>query len=195
VSHLYWHRGLADIEPISVKENFDLIPGNLELYRMDMASGQGREFRVQRFLEEINAKDKYDFIIIDTPPTPSPWMFSALIASDYYIVPVKPEPLSRTGVDLLKGVIERISKNYGKDIKCIGVVLTIAEPHHKVFQETVEYFDNNELWKGKRFNNILLKRTKISSAQGKQKLILEVGDVDSKKNLAGIVNEMLKKIE
>jgi chromosome partitioning protein len=78
---------LKDIKPWNIKPRFDLIPGDLELYRLEMGGGQGREQRLKRYLEAINAKEIYDFVIIDTPPTPSHWMMAALLASDGYLVP------------------------------------------------------------------------------------------------------------
>jgi len=73
---------LADIKPWHIKAGFDLIPGDLELYRLEMGAGQGREQRLKRYLEAIKATENYDFVIIDTPPTPSHWMMAALLASD-----------------------------------------------------------------------------------------------------------------
>jgi chromosome partitioning protein len=61
---------LADIKPWHIKEGFDLIPGDLELYRLEMGAGQGREQRLKRYLEAIKATENYDFVIIDTPPHP-----------------------------------------------------------------------------------------------------------------------------
>lgn len=87
-----------------------LLAGDLELYRLEMNQGAGRERRLKRFIEICEARDDFDFVIIDTPPTPSTWMTAALFASDYYVIPVRPEPISRTGVDLLKGVVDRIYK-------------------------------------------------------------------------------------
>jgi chromosome partitioning protein len=118
---------LKDIKPWNIKRGFDLVPGDLELYRLEMGGGHGREQRLKRYLEAINAKDIYDFVIIDTPPTPSHWMMAALLASDGYLVPVKPEPLSRTG-DLLRGVVERCSQNFGHPIECWASCLLLLKP-------------------------------------------------------------------
>lgn len=87
-----------------VKSGFDIIPGDLEIYRIDMAAGHGKEMRLKRYLEKVEGI--YDYVIIDTPPTPSHYMMSSLVASDYYLVPVRPEPLSRVGIDLLRGCLE-----------------------------------------------------------------------------------------
>jgi chromosome partitioning protein len=186
---------LKDIKPWQIKSGFDLIAGDLELYRLEMGGGQGREQRLKRYIEAIAARETYDFVIIDTPPTPSHWMMAALLASDSYIVPVKPEPLSRTGIDLLRGVVERCSQNYGHPIECLGVVLTIVETNTIVFRDAKAFLDTNATWQGKRFQNVLPKRTAIALAQGAQQLILDGNDAEASRALAGIGREFLEKFE
>ena len=46
---------LEDIEPWSIRDGFDIIPGDLELYRLDGTAGQGREQRLKRYLEKSKA--------------------------------------------------------------------------------------------------------------------------------------------
>jgi chromosome partitioning protein len=130
-----------------------------------MGSGQGREYRLKRYLQAIKADEVYDLVIIDTPPTPSHWMIAGLLASTYYLVPVKPEPLSRTGIDLLRGVVERCSQNYGHPLDCIGVVLTIVETNTVVYREAKQFLDTNPIWTKKRFEHALPKRTALAAAQ------------------------------
>lgn len=180
---------LKDIKPWNIKNGFDLVPGDLELYRLEMSAGQGREQRLKRYLEAIDADNTYDFVIVDTPPTPSHWMTAALLASEGYIVPVKPEPLSRTGIDLLRGVVERFSQNYGHPIECLGVVLTIVETNTVVYREAVEFLDKNPVWAGKRYSSALPKRTALARAQGRQALILDLDDIGLKRGIAGIAKE------
>src|SRR5690606_18207835 len=110
-------RPLSDIEPIQVKYMVDLLPGNLDLYRIEMAPGEGRENRLKAFLDALKNKDIYDYIIIDTPPTPSVWMTSAVIASDYYVIPVPPDPISLTGLDLLRAIIKEKSESFNLHIR------------------------------------------------------------------------------
>ena len=110
---------LEDVKPWRVRDGFDIIPGDLELYRLEMGGGQGREKRLKRYLEKTKAEERYDYVIVDTPPTPSHWMIAGLLAADAYLVPVKPEPLSRVGIDLLRGVINRCTENHGQEIECL----------------------------------------------------------------------------
>ncbi|SOE00297.1 ParA family protein [Caenispirillum bisanense] len=187
-------RPLEEISPTVAKDRLHIIIGDLELYRLEMGTGQGREQRLKRYLDATKAKEKYDYVIIDTPPTPSAWMMSALIASDYYLVPVKPEPLSTTGIDLLRGVIHRCSENFGHPISLLGVVLTIAEINTNVFREAKSFLDGNDVWRGKRFNAHLPKRTAIARGQFSQQQILDLQDAESKRLLANVAKEFLERI-
>ncbi|RJO60679.1 ParA family protein [candidate division WS5 bacterium] len=185
---------IESITPRTIKDNFDLMPGNLELYRLDTRSVQGRENRLKLFANHLRRHSTYNYIIIDTPPTPSTWMTSALLASDYYIIPLKPEPLSTTGIDLLKGVVERTTRNFSVDLKCLGVVITIAEEATIVYRNTVHFLDNNNVWRGKRFQNALPKRTEIAREQANQRLILDLDDSAAKLAITAIVREIIERI-
>ncbi|MGF1727708.1 AAA family ATPase [Photobacterium nomapromontoriensis] len=185
---------LENILPMQYKNNMYLLPGALDLYRLDMSAGQGREHRLKRYINTIKELGQYDLVIIDTPPTPSTWMSAALIASDYYLVPVKPEPLSVTGIDLLRNVINRVKENYSLSIECLGVVLTIVDERETVYKNAKDYLDSASFWKGKRFNKSLLKRTEVARLQGNQKLILDTGDPKLKMAIADITKEALKKL-
>lgn len=99
---------MKDITPVAIKDNLHIIPGSLGLYKIEMKPGEGVENRLKKYLK-LREND-YDYVIIDTPPTPSVWMSSALIASNYYLIPVKPDPLSITGIDLLDSIISEKEK-------------------------------------------------------------------------------------
>jgi len=186
---------LDNVKPWTFRPGFDLIPGDLEIYRVDMGSGQGKELRLKRYVEKIAQKGVYDIIIIDTPPTPSHYMMAALLASKHYLVPVKPEPLSRVGIDLLRGVIDRTSENHGHDIECIGVVVTLADARTKVYREGLKFLDNNALWKNKRYKGVLPHRTAVAREQGNQTLILDIGESGSMLALTTITNELVTRLD
>lgn len=185
---------LKDITPITIKKQLDLLPGNLNLYKLDMAGGTGRENRLKKYLEVSNAADTYDFVLIDTPPTPSIWMTSALIASNYYVIPVKPDPISFTGIDLLNSVIEDLEDNLPIKIKCAGVVLTLAEEMTTVYKKCRTYLETHEAWKKYLIEECLPKRTEIARDQASQNLIPTGANSDTALRLKKIVDELLKRI-
>ena len=184
---------LEDIIPIKINSNLDLIPGALDLYKIEMSAGEGKEFGIKQYLTCVI--DKYEYVIIDTPPTPSVWMTSALLASDYYLIPTKADPISMTGIDLLHTIIDSKSRRYGlSNLKCCGLVLTVVERRTKVFNDAVTNLKGNDRWKNKLFAHSLIKRTSMAAEQLNQSFILDMNDSKIKSDLNSIVIEMLKKI-
>ena len=182
---------LKDIEPFHFSDNLHILPGNLELYKLDMASGTGRENRLKQYLRELNKKNKYDFVLIDTPPTPSVWMTSALIASDYYLIPVKPDPISFVGIDLLENIIEQKRDSYDLQIKCIGLVVTMVDRQDStIFRDAISFVRENARWKSLLYKKHLPKRTEIAKLQLQKQFILDSKDTTIKTSLAGIVSEL-----
>ena len=98
---------------LKANRNLDFIPGDLKLIKVETGRN-GQEMRLNRFIREYELKEKYDFIFVDCPPTNSLWTLSAVVASDYYIMPVKPDYLSSVGLSLFKSVIGELIKNYYK---------------------------------------------------------------------------------
>ena len=184
----------SDIKPVKILENLFMLPGNLNLYQIEISAGSGKENRLKKYLDEINKIYHFDFVIIDTPPTPSIWMVSALLASDYYIIPVKPDPLSYTGIELLQNIISRKKGDLDLSIKCMGIVLTIVEEGTIVFNKCMETIGKKKQLKDLLYKKYLKKRTDIAKFQLNQQFILDQSKDDIKLSLTGIVQEMLKRI-
>jgi chromosome partitioning protein len=183
---------LKTISPYVSKRGFHLIPSKLDLFRYEMAAGQGKEMRLKNYLKIVS--NDYDICIIDSPPTPSAWMASALIASDYYLIPVKPDPISMTGIDLLEGIINEKRDNYGCDCTCCGVVLTMTEQNTKVFTQALGYFKSSQKWKKYLYKKTLPKRTDIPRGQLSNIFIRDLENSSLKNDFAGIVQEFLERV-
>jgi chromosome partitioning protein len=172
------------------------LPGNIDLYRLEMIAGEGREFSLKRYIDEALAPQDIDYVIIDTPPTPSMWMTSALIASDHYVIPVRPDPLSMIGIDLLRSIIERRRKTYGLKITGLGVVFTMVErPDSVIFTNAKNNLASNAQWKDKVFKAYIPKRADLARSQLEQPFIMLMDDYDLRANLRKLVAEILEKID
>lgn len=173
-----------------------VLPGNIDLYRLEMVAGEGREFSLKRFAEEKLSQEGFDYVIIDTPPTPSTWMTSALIASDYYLIPVKPDPLSLIGIDLLRTIIERRKKSYALNLKCLGVVLTMVErPDSILFTDAMRNLRGNAYWKDYIYSCHLPKKADIARQQLENPFILLMDDYALRRKLTDIVDKILEETE
>lgn len=115
---------------INLNNNLSIIPGSIDLILQDNDSSSPRLKTLKNFINSNNLKDKFDFIFIDCPPTISLYTNSAILASDFYIVPIKIDSYSILGVKLLKDVINELMRNeadYGFNIKPIGKIYTMID--------------------------------------------------------------------
>ncbi len=183
----------AEIKPVKSTRGFDYIPGALQLFALEMASGSGKENRLSHYIKTL--EDNYDYVIIDSPPTPSVWMMSALIASDYYLIPVKPDPLSITGIDLLQGIINERSDNYGFHCKCCGILLTMVDIRSTLYREAENFFNSKDRWRGYVYGNYLLERTGVARGQLSDSFIQDINDSTLKAHFSAVVKEFIRRTE
>ncbi|MEZ4853661.1 ParA family protein [Flavobacterium sp.] len=182
---------LKDITPHKISDYLHILPGNLELFKLEMASGSGKENKLKQYIEEISKIEKYDYVLIDTPPTPSVWMTSALIACNYYLIPVKPDPISFVGIDLLENIVEQKKDAYNLNIKCIGLIFTMVERSDSIiYQNALQNVLQDKKWKKLLYNKYLPKRTEIAKLQLEKRFILDSDDTITKSALSSIIKEL-----
>ena len=125
-------------------ENLDFIPSSLSLAKTEnklMTIMVARELKLKKALDRIETK--YDFILIDCPPTLSLLTINSLVASDYVIAPCETTALSLYALDDLIDTIEDI-KESNKNLKFMGVIATKfvsnSISHNKTLKEMQERF-------------------------------------------------------
>ena len=66
---------------------------------------------------------QYDVIIIDCPPGLSVLTSNALVASNCYVSPLIPEPLSKLGIDLVRRRVQGLNNREGLEVRFAGSIL------------------------------------------------------------------------
>jgi chromosome partitioning protein len=94
------------------------------------------ESQLYNFLQPI--VDYYSHIIIDNPPSLNIIPVASLIASQYTLVPIEPDPLSIIGLSSIFATINRVKRDSNPDLKVIGVVPSRVRVARKRYMEAIE---------------------------------------------------------
>ncbi|MDQ3917794.1 MAG: ParA family protein [Acidobacteriota bacterium] len=103
--------------------HLDLIAANIKLANFERESPLSIT-KLRAALREV--ADRYDFVVIDTPPNLGLLVTAALAAADYVVIPVKAAPFSLNGYDDLMDTINS-AKNLNERLKVLGTVCTLFD--------------------------------------------------------------------
>lgn len=108
-------------------DNIDIIPANISLafaekkILLDITRSQ--QNRLKKVLDKLN--DRYDFCIIDCPPSLNMITINALVASDEVIVPIKIDKFALDGLEYLLESIDEIKEEFNPSLKFRGCFVTM----------------------------------------------------------------------
>ena len=121
----------------------------------------GREFRLRNALDSLH--EKYDYILIDCPPSLGLLTVNGLIAArDGVLVPVQCEYLALEGLGQLTQTIQRIQSALFPDLRVRGVILTMFDPRTNLSNDVVK--EVNNLFPGQVFKSIVPRSIRLAEA-------------------------------
>lgn len=118
-------KGRIDISDVirHISLGFDLVTGGLALAGADMEfTATGREYLLKEALETV--QDKYDYVVIDTPPTLGILVTNALTASNSIIIPLTADMFALQGLSQLYKLIQSVKKYSNHDLEIEGLLIT-----------------------------------------------------------------------
>lgn len=130
---------------IAVKAGYDLLPADDELTvaEVRLLKISQREYQLRQILKDI--RSRYDFILLDCPPSLSILTVNALVAADSVLIPTPCEYFALEGLVSLLNTIENIRQNVNSELKIEGLLRTMYDPRnrltHEVNQQLLEHFD------------------------------------------------------
>lgn len=159
-------KNISEVIKKSNFENLDIISSNVDLSGLEVetAGDNRRAFilkeQITSFLDSPNMK--YEYILIDCPPSLSLLTVMALVASHSLIVPLQTEFFALEGLTQLMKTIDRIKINLNSDLKIKGILLTMYDKRNKlsgqVEKEARDYF------KEKVYSTVIPRNVRLSEA-------------------------------
>ncbi len=170
----------------------DLIPSHINLVgaEIEMVDRNERERILSKAIEGVS--DKYDFIIVDCPPSLGLLTINALTASDSVLIPVQCEYFALEGLGQLLNTIKIVRQHLNPALEIEGVVLTMYDSRtrlsNQVADEVKRYFDDRV------FSSVISRNVRLAEAPsfGKPAILYDASSVGSK-NYLSLAREIIQR--
>ena len=126
-----------------VVENLDLIPSNINLSgaEIELVGIDDKEFILKGITDKL--RRKYDYIILDCPPSLNMLTINALTAATSVLVPIQCEYYALEGLSQLIHTIDLVKERLNKRLKMEGVVFTMYDSRTNLSLQVVENVKEN----------------------------------------------------
>jgi chromosome partitioning protein len=116
----------------------DLVPATINLAgaEVELVAAMSREWRLRRGLDPI--RERYDVLLIDSPPSLSLLTLNALAAADRALVPIQCEYYALEGISQLLKTLTLVKQHLNRELSVGGVVLTMHDPRVRLTQQVAE---------------------------------------------------------
>ena len=180
------------LEAIRKVELVDLLPSHQRLTgaEIELVSQMARERKLKDALREI--EDRYDYIIIDSPPSLGLLTLNTLTAADSVLIPIQCEYYALEGLSQLLNTIRMVQKHLNADLRIEGVLLTMFDKRlnlsNQVAQEAISYFGD------KVYDTVIPRNVRLSECPsfGRPIILYDVQSVGAKSYLK-LAREVIEK--
>jgi len=172
--------------------NVDVIPAHIDLVaiEIELVDKENREYMLKKALEE--AKEEYDYIIIDCAPSLGLLTLNALTAADSVVIPIQCEYFALEGLGKLLNTIKSIQKIHNPDLDIEGLLLTMYDSRLRLSNQVVEEVQKH--FNDMVFDTVIQRNVKLSEAPSFGESIINY-DATSKGavNYINLAQEIIKK--
>jgi chromosome partitioning protein len=120
--------GIADIVVAAEKiANLSVAPASITLANLEakLIGDIDGHFRLKDALEKV--RDRYDYVIIDTPPTLGRITVNALVAATHVLIPIQSSYFAMEGTDDLLETIDKVKARANPQLQILGAVITLYD--------------------------------------------------------------------
>ncbi|MBN1353544.1 MAG: ParA family protein [Candidatus Omnitrophica bacterium] len=130
--------GLDEVILSTNTENLHIAPAKVSLANTDLnlADKPDKQYRLKEKLSRV--KSRYEYILIDCPPSLSLLPVNALVASEEVIIPLQPKYLSLEGLKQLKVSLEKTREELNPSLKILGILFTMVDMRLKMTKYCID---------------------------------------------------------
>ncbi|MAR95845.1 MAG: chromosome partitioning protein [Gammaproteobacteria bacterium] len=143
------------------QDGYDIIPGGEELIALEVAiRNDNKQGFLLKSLENITSK--YDYTIIDTPPTLNQLTIEGLFCASGTLIPLQCEYYSLEGVAGLMSTIQTLSNKNMSSNRVLGIVRTMVDMRNNLAKEVSDELEKH--FKSLVFNTLIPRNVKLAEA-------------------------------
>lgn len=160
--------------PVSELENgLSVVPSCLDLSaaESELINEPGRELILKGLVAKLADRRKFDYILIDCPPSLGLLTLNALTASDYLIIPVQAQFLAMRGMAKIMNVIGIVRERLNPSLNIGGIVITQFDRRKTLNRSVAELI--GESFRDKVFKTVIRDNVALAEAPIKGKDIFE----------------------
>ncbi len=155
----------CSVEQCTISEvipNLSVLPTNVNLAaaEIELIDVEKKEYILKNELDWV--KDKYDFIIIDCPPSLSMLTVNAMTCADSVLVPIQCEYYALEGLSQLIHTVNLVKTRLNPDLEMEGVVFTMYDSRTNLSAEVVENVKEN--LEERIFNTVIPRNIRLAEA-------------------------------
>ncbi len=173
-------------------ENLELLPSNVNLTgaEVELVGMDNRESRLKNILHSLKAK--YEYIIIDCPPSMGLLTVNALTAADSILIPIQCEYFALEGLSQLLNTFQLVKENLNAKLEIEGILMTMWDGRNNlsrsVVKEVQQYFGD------KIYKTMIPRNVKVSESPsfGKPVIYYDIRSVGAESYLL-FTKEFLKR--
>lgn len=180
--------------PVSELENgLSVVPSCLDLSaaESELINEPGRELILKGLVAKLADRRKFDYILIDCPPSLGLLTLNALTASDYLIIPVQAQFLAMRGMAKIMNVIGIVRERLNPDLNIGGIVITQFDRRKTLNRSVAELI--GESFRDKVFKTVIRDNVALAEAPIKGLNIFEYNkNCNGAKDYMELAKEVMK---
>ena len=144
------------------QERLDLLPSNIDLAAAEvlLVGEVAREQALSRVLRVL--RKRYDYVLIDCPPSLGLLTVNALTAADGVLVPLECEYFALRGMALLMDTIEKVRERLNPDLEIVGILATMYDSRTVHGREVLGRVE--DAFGGRVFRTVIAKTIRFAEA-------------------------------